>query len=358
MKSALVDIRSNWRPFAFTLILGLAGALLFQAASLPLPWVIGPMFMVTGAAMLGRTVWMPIWLRSPMVLVIGALFGTTVRPDFIAQFATWLPSMVMVVVYVVLTALVLGIYLNKVVKHDFVTATLSAAPGGIIPMTLLSEEYGGNDRVVALMQSTRLIWTVLAIPIAFRLFAGYVPSGNVGTGGSFAAFQLIDVPVMLVACIVGYYLARLVRLPTPELMGPMIVVGILTVTGQLTSELPEPLVAVAQLIIGIFIGVRFNGTRFKEVASDFLQASLTSTFMIAAAALFAWTTSLFTGISVHALILGFAPGGFAEMSLIGFGLGIDVSFVVVHQLMRYIFIVLSAPLVVGYFSRRLQRRSL
>ena len=61
------------------------------------------------------------------------------------------------------------------------------------------------------------------------------------------------------------------------------------------------------------------------------------------AAGFALASEAVTGGSVKALILAFAPGGFAEMALVASGLGIEVTFVVVHQFARYLMVLALAP---------------
>ena len=286
------------------------------------------------------------------MVVLGVLFGSAVSANFIDHFVTWLPSMISVIIYVIATTGMLTAYLILFGKYNFATSLFSSAPGGLIPMTLMGQSYNGDDRVIAIMQSLRLILTVLTIPVAFRIFTGYVPSGDVGTGGSFAAFLPQDVLPTICACLVGYFLAVVVRLPAPSLMGPMIAIGLMNMKGWIQSDVPDSLVAVSQLIIGISVALRFNGTRLKEIQSDFIHGSISSIIMICLAVLFAILTAQFTSSSAEALILAFAPGGFAEMALIGFGLGVEISFVISHQLVRYFFIVLSVPLLMLLFKGR------
>ena len=307
----------------------------------------GPLFVTTVLALTGFKLWMPLWLRPPSLAVLGILFGSAISPDFINQFIVWLPSMFSVLAFVVFTLPVVTAYLFFAGKYDFVTSFLSSAPGGLIPMTILGESYGADDRVIALMQTLRLVLTVLIIPLAFRFFAGYVPSGSIGTGGTFIAFLPEDVLPILASCVVGYYLAMLARLPAPDLMGPMIMIGVLRLNGCIESDVPDSLVAVAQVFIGISIALRFNGTRVREIVSDLIHGSLTSLVMIGSAVLFAVITAQFVDSSAESLILAFTPGGFAEMALIGFGLGMEISFVVSHQLVRFFFIVLGIPVVMA-----------
>ena len=50
-----------------------------------------------------------------------------------------------------------------------------------------------------------------------------------------------------------------------------------------------------------------------------------------------------TPAPIQALILSFAPGGFAELAIVAYSLGIDTTFVVGHQIARYLFITFAAP---------------
>ena len=52
-----------------------------------------------------------------------------------------------------------------------------------------------------------------------------------------------------------------------------------------------------------------------------------------------------TGMRSTSLILAFAPGGLAEMSLIAISLGVETAFVATHHVARIAMIVIGAPIV-------------
>jgi len=219
-------------------------------------------------------------------------------------------------------------------------------------MTILGEAMGGDAKAISLIQSARIILTVLIIPFSFAIFAGYEPTGKVGTGGSFQALNLLDGLLLLATSIIGYLFARPLKIPTPYLMGPMIAVALFSITGINSAEVPDSLVAIAQWIIGSNIGTMFNNVKPKTVARTLFHGSVTSVFMIGFAALAAFATQLLTSQSLYGLILAFAPGGFAEMALVGFALGIDIAFLVTHQLTRYFFVILMVPLCFPLIKKR------
>jgi uncharacterized membrane protein AbrB (regulator of aidB expression) len=62
-----------------------------------------------------------------------------------------------------------------------------------------------------------------------------------------------------------------------------------------------------------------------------------------------------TGIPKAPIVLAFAPGGLAEMSVIALSLGIETAFVATHHVARIAMIVIGAPIVFRT-ARRLRKQ--
>ena len=60
--------------------------------------------------------------------------------------------------------------------------------------------------------------------------------------------------------------------------------------------------------------------------------------------LISFLLQLATGLPLTTLILAFAPGGLAEMSLLAIALSYDAAFVALHHILRIAVIVTCAPL--------------
>ena len=78
--------------------------------------------------------------------------------------------------------------------------------------------------------------------------------------------------------------------------------------------------------------------------------------MLGAAVTFAVVLAGATGFDWRSILLVYAPGGTAEMSLIALSLGIDIAFVATHHVVRISFIVIVAPLLFAWF-RSWRRRA-
>ena len=83
----------------------------------------------------------------------------------------------------------------------------------------------------------------------------------------------------------------------------------------------------------------------KEMAASIGAALI----MIFVAVVFAKISVAITGLNLDATVLSYAPGGFAEMSLIGLALGIEVAMVATHHLFRLFLILLTSPLIFRFW---------
>lgn len=107
----------------------------------------------------------------------------------------------------------------------------------------------------------------------------------------------------------------------------------------------------AQVVIGISVGVRFAGTSLAEVRHTLLMATLQAVILLLIALVAAWGIHALTGVSLAAALLAYMPGGAPELSLVALSLGIDPAFVTSHHLLRITVLILVLPLLLSYFQR-------
>lgn len=349
---AMRELVARHRALAWALALGLAGGLVFQALSLPLPWMLGPLLFNTVAAMAGIAVWVPNWLRLPMFTVLGVMFGTSVSPDLMGRVPGWLPSLGLVMLLVTITMSSVTLYLKRYAGLDWVSAYFASAPGSLIAMLALGEAQGGDIRAMSLIHSVRVTFTVLSIPLAFRFFGGYERMGGLSLSPDAAPPDGAGWALLIAISAAGFLGARLARFPAPQLLGPMVLAGAATLAQFELPVFPSPAIGVAQLIIGAAIGTAFVGVRVREVSSTLAHAMVISVLMLVLALVFSLLTQRLTGLPFAALMLSFSPGGFAEMALVGFAMGIDVTFIITHQVARYLFVTFMAPIMGALLARR------
>lgn len=339
----LSQIRGAFGPrFVLALALGSIGGAIFFALALPLPWMLGAMALATAAALAGAPLKVPGTLRNIMVALLGVLLGSQFTADVFARVAEWYVGITGVVVSVIAMGGLAYFVLRKFGGYDRPTAYFASMPGGLSEMMVLGESMGGDGRKISLTHGARILIAVFLIAFYYRIFEGYEPVGlPVPADVPLAWYDV----VLLVACaLIGYPVARLLRIPAAQLVGPLVLSAALHMTGIVSAQPPGELIAAAQVVLGAAIGARFAGMGIAEVWRVLLLAGVVSVMMVVIAAGAAFGLAAAADLSGPALFLALAPGGLAEMSLIALSFGSAAAFVSTHHIVRIILIVILAPM--------------
>lgn len=227
-------------------------------------------------------------------------------------------------------------------KLDHITAYFSAVPGGFNLMYEIGSQKGGNGAVIALIHASRIALLVMVLPLFFRYGIDIQPSASpllphVG----FADIQ--DLLLLLGCGLIGYFLGKLLRLPAPHLMGPLLISAAAHMTSIVTTPPPDLLINIAQVVIGTAIGLRFHGTTLRDIRRVVSLSIASTTILVAIAALLALLSADFIGVTSEGLTLALAPGGLAEMSLVALSLNLDVAFVSLMHVLRIGIVILIVP---------------
>ncbi|TXL76294.1 AbrB family transcriptional regulator [Vineibacter terrae] len=334
---------AGWRPVLLALAIGAAGGLSFFLLRMPLAWMMGAGVACTIAAMSGARIGVPNKLRQVMLVVLGVLLGSGFSPDMLQQMPRWLVTMAVLIVATLVSGSLIYALLRRIGGYEANTAYFCAMPGGLNEMTMLGTAYGANERVIALMHAVRILAVVLTIPVWYRLMYGTMSS--VFQAGSRATdLTLGDVAILIACGVVGAFTARRARMPAAMMFGPMLLSGVIHLTGVTASRPPGELVALAQVVIGSAIGCRFVGAVLRKVLRDIGYGLVSALLLIMLAVAFAWLGHKLTGLPTDDIILSYAPGGFAEMSLVGLALHADIAMVATHHLFRIFVVVMGGGL--------------
>lgn len=343
-------------PLLLALGLGATGGALFNHFRLPLAWMIGSMLFTSAAAMAALPVRVPRPLRSTMITVLGIMLGSGFTPAIVAQMGSWTLSLSGLLLYIAAATVAGLLYLRRVAGYDPVTAYFTATPGGLNEMVMVGTAMGGDDRAISLVHALRVMLVVMVIPFWFQALGYYAPGQRRPLGPDLLAVPPQDL-LLLASCAIGYPIARALRIPAAQIVGPMLVSAAIHLAGLTEGKPPGALVAAAQVVVGASLGSRFAGVRLHEIGRGALVALGGTALMLGLAVGFGWVLNAATGFGMAGLILAFAPGGLAEMSLIALALGVDVAFVSTHHVVRILLIVTLAPTAFVMWRRWAVRRS-
>lgn len=339
--------------YAAALVLGTGGAVVFYVLHLPLPWMLGAMVATTIAAFAGLPILAPHAIRPAMSAVIGAMLGASFSMALFSHLGEWVVPITGLVLASVTGTALSATVLRRLTGMSWATAYFAGMPGGVIEMVTFAESKGGDERIVALIQSSRIFLVVLSLPFILHLITGETVGRGTATG-----VRLTDVTLESTLWFIGVVLASLatshfLRLPARFMLAPMIGSAIVHMAGWTDFRLPVELIALAQIVIGTTIGARFAGMDRRLILKMLGVSVIAAAILLATAAVFAAIVALVTDNRMDALLLAYAPGGLAEMSLVALAINIDVAFVVLHHVVRVLLVVSTATVAFDFiFGRR------
>ena len=336
---------------AMTLAIGAVGGAVFNYFQLPLAWMLGSMAATVPLAVAGVPLRMDTRFRMAMIVVLGVMVGGSFTPEVLAHAGRWWMSILGMVALVAAVSILVFVFFTRVSGFDPRTAVFSCLPGGLNEMSVMGAAMGADDRMISLAHSVRIFVVVMTIPFIFQALGWYERGASAANIVVLADMRALEMIKIAAGSVAGIYACRLLRFPSPILIGAMLGSAAVHVTGVATDQLPTIFIVLAQIVIGSAIGARFAGLSTAIILRGIRHAATASVGMIFAA--FGATALLapVTGFAFAPMLLAFSPGGFAEMSLIALALNIDTAYVSTHHIFRILLIVLLVPLLVKALVR-------
>ncbi len=346
--------------FAFRVLATLAAAWIAALAcrelQVPLPWLIGPLFITAGASMRGLPTqsWNPV--RDGAQWVIGTALGLYFTPEVGALVLRLWWAVLLAVAWSLALGWGFGLALHRIMGGRLAgpprvrraTSYFASAIGGASEMTLLAEREGARTDLVASAHSLRLLVVTVVLPFGFAF------SGLHGLDPSLPGARVVAWPGLALLgglTLAGALAARLAGLANPWFIGALGTAMGLSLAGVDLSALPTWATNAAQLAIGVSLGVRFRAG-FVHAAPRWLAAVGAGTLaMIVLCGAFAWGLSRLTGLHPATLVLGTSPGGISEMAITAKVLQLGVPVVTAFQVCRLVAVLLLAPLMYRWLHR-------
>jgi uncharacterized protein len=344
LKDIAIISASLLATFAVALLGGYIGKLL----NFPLPWMTGSLLITAALGLSGvpvRSLWQA---RAAGQFVTGAAVGTTFTPAILVTIVTLLPMMMLGAVISVAVAVVGALILMRMADVDPKTAALATMPGGVIEMANIAKRVGADPLPIMVLQTMRVGLTVCAAPFLVTALAE-AGARNVVTQGEVMSW--LTVLALMGASLCGGLLLNRFALPNAWFLGSLFVMAALGALGLIPGRVPEPILVVAQVIIGMTIGTQYKHEFLTRLLRLLLASLVTVPFALLTLALVAALYSLALGLPVTTLVLALAPAGIAEMALTGKVLGLDAALITGFQMVR---IIMTLGLA-GWTARRLER---
>ncbi|MDF0534178.1 AbrB family transcriptional regulator [Shewanella sp. A32] len=332
----------------------LAGGL--QAATVPAAFLLGPMMAAALLAVSHHTTSPSIrWFNAAQGLV-GGMIANTLPTAVDTEMQRHWPLYVACIIGVLLVSSLLGWLLARWHILPGATAVWGTSPGAATVMTVMSQEFGADVRLVALMQYIRVVMVALVAIAVTRLSLPaeqvQVPSVQQASTNE---WQLLPLIATLLFITSGVWLGLRSRIPAGAMLMPLLLMIAVRELGWFPIGLPQPILWASYAIVGWSIGARFDLPILRYAAKALPRLLLSTLVLILLCGLLAAILAHVTGMDPLTAYLAMSPGGADSVAIIGASSQVDMALVMTMQTGRLILVMVMGPLLARAVTSHLQR---
>lgn len=279
--------------------------------------------------------------------VVGVMIASFLPRSILAEVAVDWPIFLIGVLSTIAAASFLGWRLTRSRALPGTTAIWGSSPGAATAMTLMSEDFGADLRLVAFMQYTRVACCAVVAALAARLFGA--PAVHATAAAQDWSTQ--SVLAGLGVALLGSFLGVKLRVPGGALLLPMAISIVVAATGIASPALPTPILALGYAVVGWGIGMRFTPDVLRHAARAASRVLGSILALIAICGGFGAVLVVVAGVDPLTAYLATSPGGADSVSIIAASTKVDMPFVLAMQVARFVLVVIFGPAQARLLSR-------
>ena len=314
------------------------GCALFLVGA-PMPFLVGG---IIGSALFvwsferpGRLIpKLPPQIRLCAIAITGVMIGSRVPPTFIDTLSEYWVSALMMIPFVLFAHIGNYKIFREIGGYRAVDAYFAGMPGGLIEAILLGEKAGADIRILTIQHFVRVLSIVLFVPFMFFILTGEVVGSAGGASMSEQIYDASDISIIVSIAAIGLVVGKALKLPAAHLLGPLMLAICFVVTFSAQINVPYWLLNFTQFIIGATLGAQFSGVDKALLTRSLKLGVIAVCFMLTLGLAFVYFLIPFVPMDVKELLISFAAGGLAEMSLIALSLNLNPVIVALHHLFR------------------------
>ncbi len=160
--------------FITTMLIGTLGGILGHKLKIPAGALFGAMLFTAVYNLISNAGYVPPQINTILQIVIGTTIGLNFNMANVKGLGSVLVSAVIMVAGLMVFSLLLGWIISKTSGMDLLTALFSSSPGGLSNIVIISDAYGAEAHIVALMHTLRIICVVVLMPIIVKFISRFL----------------------------------------------------------------------------------------------------------------------------------------------------------------------------------------
>jgi len=327
------------KNFLLVILISIPSVIVADYFRIPLAWMLGPMLVISVAALMGLKVVMP-----------KLDIGNYIDQNLLSQMKDWIWTSLIMFFYILFSIIIVSKYLQKFSGYNQKTSIFSAAPGALGPLMILAEYEKSDLSQVATAHLIRLILIITVFPF---IIVNLAPT----EAHEFEKFDYLgqnhfDLIILLVASIILILIFDKIKIPAALLSGTLVASGILQITEVASYKLPDESINFCLLILGASVGCRFVAKTIGEVLKNALHSFVATVLLVVLGLIAAGVATLFVNNDFLTLVLSFCPGGIYEVAVIAIAFNLDPNFVAFHHIIRLLMILFTVPIILKLIDKK------
>lgn len=338
--------------FFLTLLVALIFGYIFLKLKVPGAMMIGS---IVGVSLLNITTgmaYMPPYSRTFAQIIAGAFIAIGLERSDLKRLKDIIKPTLVLLVGMFILNITLGSLIYLTSPLDLTTSLMSAVPGGMSDIPIISEEMGADSSKVALLQFIRMTFGIGIFPsiIArvsrleiFKDETEYEVYKRASTNEDTVANLMITT---IIASICGF-MGKWTGIPSATLVFAMIgtiIYKLITNKGSM----PRWMRRFAQVLSGSYIGSTMVMDKVMELKYLILPAILIVLGYLIACFIIGLIIHKKYKMPMDEAMLAATPAGASDMALISADIGIESADVIAMQIIRMVSVVSFAPQLVRF----------
>lgn len=331
------------RPVQWLLLLvpGLMLGQFLQLLSLPAALMLGPMVIGILMARGGCAIRIPELSHRIAQGVAGCLIAAHLDSALLVRMSEIWSIVIVFVALTFLASCFTGWLSARISGIDGEVAIWGFLPGMAGTVIAMAHEHGLDSRLVALIQTVRLMVVIATMVVAALFIVGAsVPHFSAGQ-----APDTSSISVVMILALLGALTARYLRwIPSAASLVPLTAGGALQLA-DVNLAVPAWLVALAYLAFGAHIGLRMTPDILRSGARALPSLVGAALLLMLLCGISGAVLSVVAGVDLMSALLATVPGSVDSIALIAVNAGADMTFVMTLQTLRLFAVSIFGPLV-------------
>lgn len=155
---------------ALALAIGISGAVAASVATMPLPYLLGPLLACAAASILSAPISPIPYGRELGQVAVGLAIGLRFIPTVVIAIITMLPFMLAATILMIVATMIAAFMISKLAALDLKSAFFATAAAGLAEMAVVAHQKGADSDTVAVVHLIRVTSIVTIVPFLVTIF--------------------------------------------------------------------------------------------------------------------------------------------------------------------------------------------